>query len=215
MNLLRQLLTDIDAVELTNGELVAEYKSDPGDDPGNPTRVLPEPLRRHFVVLDTARKSLHELHERLQAQLFEMDHEQPDYAATKKQFQAELDIETSRYKDNERLFWGSVRRTFPDIMDAKEIGLRAGWQVVIVNRQDERCEVCPFRGECDHVGQPSLDGKHSLDGMRVMVGPPMMVRGSELNELLGALAGESDGRGSSFAEAFAEMLGAGGSRRRS
>ena len=216
MNLLRQLLADIDAVELTNGELVAGYKSDPGDDPGNPVRILPDPLKKHFAVLDAARKSLHDLHERLQTQLFAMGPDHADFEATKKAFQTELDIATSSYKDNERLFWGSVRRTFPDIMDAPEIGLRAGWQVVIVNRKPEvRCEICPHRSDCDHVGMPNLDGLQGLDGMGVTFGPPIVIRGGELGDLLGSLAGETGIRGSSFAEAFAEMIGSGGRRRHS
>ena len=200
MNLLRQLLADIDDVKLDGDELVAQYKLEKGDDPGDPVRILPDPLKRHYAVLDRARQSLLELYEQLQEKVLEMGPDHADLAATMKASQQELNIASSRYHDIERMFWSAVRRTFPDLMEEKEIGLREGWQVVVIGKLDERCEMCPSRAECDHAGHPSRDGKHALDGMRFMVG-----RGG-VAELLEALAGEPGIHGSAFPDGLEEMI---------
>lgn len=99
--------------------------------------VLPQELRQFFVVYSEAYDRLNELSEKLQG----------SRRITKLQRQ-ECAIERSRVEVVKIAFWTAVRRTFVEIIDDENIGIRQGWQVV-TKKHVYKCQGCESRAACE------------------------------------------------------------------
>ena len=86
------------------------------------------------------------------------------------------------------LFWLAVKMEFKELfITQRGIGLRKDWTVVTYPVEQST---------------------------QVRVGPPILIRGSDLGAFLASLDGESLGISGGLEDMFSELIGAGGSRRR-
>jgi hypothetical protein len=68
------------------------------------------------------------------------------------------------------IFFTSVRQAFPEIASEPEIGLRAGWKVVLLNgKHNERCDTCPYRIICPMAGD-GCSSQSSLSALASLLG---------------------------------------------
>jgi len=150
MNLLRDLLAGIAAIETPDSVLVAHLELKSNDEV---VGVLPIELQKHYAFMLPERKALIALHKELSKQLEDLEDagvEGDDERVS--QIHQKFFVAESRVNDIYRLFWGAVRRTFPSHFEAENYGLRKDWQVVVNRKNGDECAGCATRESCSFGG---------------------------------------------------------------
>lgn len=127
MQLLRELLEKIEAVNLSNGSPVPEAELEEGE---KVVGVMPGDLRRFYAVYynsyDELTKRCKQAHQRLK-KIVEIGSIDPEDIV----FSRQHVLEHKRQELVRALFWHSVEEAFPDlILNGESVGIRKDWQVV-------------------------------------------------------------------------------------
>jgi hypothetical protein len=139
MSFLEELMEKVNQVTLNDGEFVAKQKIRRGE---VVVGILPEPLRKLYVVYVNSIIELTEISNALEREEFSGSN------ITQKQIgEINLKQETANRKHAlvEYIFLSSMILEMPELADKSSFGVREGWQVVF---QNDRCQSCDARGSC-------------------------------------------------------------------
>jgi hypothetical protein len=154
MRLIREILRKAEETEVVGGELVQDFQLEEGD---RVVGVLPDELRGLYAVFVTASHELDEQHKQLitESEKF-MDTwlplilEKPiqELANLKKEIDLKHEemglrdrIAHNRYDTISEMFWGAVRRAFPELIGKQGIGIRKDWQIVVCQDKFPKLEL--------------------------------------------------------------------------
>jgi hypothetical protein len=126
--------------------------------------VLPEELRGLYLVMcstavetDAVADQLEAEHRALLAEGKEVTNEQME--GMNRRYR----IASNRFDTVKNMFWGAVKRAFPELITKEAIGLRKDWEVVYKSEYSGPCADCDERNSC-----PSAELARTL-GDRVCV----------------------------------------------
>ena len=149
MKLIREILRKAEETEVVSGELVQDFQLEEGD---RVVGVLPEELRGLYAVFATASHELDEHHKQLimESKKFirtllssildkpEQELDEPKLDDMKEEIDSKHEemnlrdrVAHNRYDTTSEMFWGAVRRAFPELINEPGIGIRKDWQVVV------------------------------------------------------------------------------------
>lgn len=129
VNLLADILAGVETAQVPD-EMNGAAELQDGD---KVVGALPEELRKFYAVLEADREACNKVINQLSDEVKVIGPAENATPEQRRSVRQRYEVARLHHRVVKDLFWKTVRRDLPDIVDAECIGIRKGWQVVITH----------------------------------------------------------------------------------